>query len=686
MKVRMDIERFVRAAFFASLTHVLHCPWRSSIYNATMQFHRHHRCSHSHQPISNDMRRSLSIASLLCFALLAPKVVSARPLDQHFPSGAIEDASLIDGVTFDYIIVGAGNAGMPLANRLSADQGKTVLVIEAGGDIRDHETVRIANETYTANKQNPDHAWIYPAVPQIEDSKVDVWFGKGIGGSTNVNGQVWNAPSKSQVEAIAALGNEGWSWEDLLGYFKRAQDYHPPSAELIESPGVTYDPRVHNADGPVTISHPNITYVPQTQSVFVEAVKTALDMDRARDLQSGDNVGVAFVAQTIHPNSTLQRVSSATSYYTPIENRRPNLTILLNSRATRIVWKDCAQAPQKNERRGEAASVEAVGIEIQQAQGGQTFTARTRGEVILSAGSMRSPFLLELSGIGEAALLKKIGVTPKVDLPGVGRNHQEQYQVGVGAPVANLSWHGFGASSSIAQSSIRQLMGSNESEVEELVRSRLATWAQEQVDAGAAVNVEGIQKQYQLMTDGIFSNRVPIGENFFGNGFYGPDSALSMSLYVLTPYSRGYVHAASNDPWSVPTFNPRFFSVPFDMDIQVAHLRSARRIFNTSEMHSIMNGTVISPLCNCTLDSTDEYAFLRSYIVQKYSTLDHSVGTCSMMPRELGGVVDSKFLVHGSENVRVVDASVIPIIPSSHTQAIVYAIAEKAADTIASTP
>ncbi|PWN35965.1 alcohol oxidase [Meira miltonrushii] len=588
------------------------------------------------------------------------------------PSGAISDPTPINGATFDYIIIGAGNAGMPLANRLSEDSSKSVLVIEAGGDVRYDDTVRIANETYGDNKKNPDHSWIYPAVMQIENTKPDVWFGKGIGGSTNVNGQVWNAPSKAQVEAIAKLGNDGWSWEDLLKYYKRAQDYHPPSAELAADPGVTYDPEVHNSGGPVTISHPNITFVPQTQSVFVKAVKTALGMDRAQDLQSGDNVGVAFVAQTIHPNSTLQRVSSATSYFTPIENSRSNLVILLKSRATKIIWDDSANG----------TDAKAIGVEFQQYQGGQTFTAKTRGEVILSAGAMRSPFLLELSGVGDPRRLSTIGIAPKVNLPGVGLNHIEQYQVGTGAPVLNISWHGFGASSSIAQSNAIQLFGKNVTEVESYVRSKHATWAQDQVNGGAAYNVEGIMKQYELMTDGIFSNQVPIGENFFGNGFWGPLSSLSMSMYVLTPYSRGYVHAISSNPWSDPVFNPRFFTVPFDMDMEVAHLRSARKIFNTTEMQSIMYNTTFSPLCNCTLDSAEEYGFLRSHAIQSYSTLDHSVGTCSMMPKEYGGVVNSKFMVYGTQNLRVVDASIIPMQLSAHPQATVYAIAEKAADII----
>ncbi|MCO5585368.1 hypothetical protein L7F22_039301 [Adiantum nelumboides] len=612
------------------------------------------------------MTRSLSIFPLIFLVILYSDVVSAFNRNAHrprsnnqMPSGAISDPTPINGATFDYIIIGAGNAGMPLANRLSEDHSKSVLVIEAGGDVRYDETVRVANETYGDNKKNPDHTWIYPAVPQIENTKPDVW----------------------QRRLVL---------EDLLKYFKRAQDYHPPSAELAKNPGVTYDPSVHNTGGPVTLSHPNITFVTQTQSVFVKAVKTALGMDRAQDLQSGNNVGVAFVAQTIHPNSTLQRVSSATSYYTPIENNRSNLVILLKSRATKIIFDDSTISLNAGDSKvnlnaslnGGGAKV--VGVEFQQYQGGQTFMAKTRGEVILSAGAMRSPFLLEMSGVGDLRQLSTIGIAPKINLPGVGLNHIEQYQVGSDAPVLNTSWHGFGASSSIAQSNAQQLFGKNVSDVAEYVRSMHAKWAQDQVNGGAAVNVEGITKQYELMTEGIFSNQVPIGENFFGNGFWGPASALSMSLYVLTPYSRGYVHAVSSDPWSDPTFNPRFFTVPFDMDIEVAHLRSARKIFNTTEMHSIMNGTTSSPSCNCTLDSTDEYAFLRSYAIQKYSTLDHSVGTCSMMPKEYGGVVNSKFIVYGTQNLRVVDASIIPMQLSAHPQGTVYAIAEKAADIIKS--
>lgn len=581
------------------------------------------------------------------------------------------DAKSLIGKKFDYIIVGAGNAGLVVANRLSEDPRINVLVIEGGGDTRKDINVFKADEQYAFNQKSPIHSYNYYTTPQIGGEMKLEWYGRGLGGSTTVNGQVWNAPSRQQLNQLEALGNKGWSFDDLLPYYIKAQDYHPPSKKLQREFGVTFDSAVHRKGGPATISHPNITFSGPPQQAFVKAVKSALTIKPAKDLQSGVNDGVAFVAQTLYPNTNLTRMSSATAYYSPIEGKRPNLTILLKTRAIKIVWK---------KRKG-SKKLKAVGVVVQHSPDGEKLTMRASREVILSAGSIRSPQLLELSGVGDKTILSEIKVPQKINLPGVGRNLAEQCQVGINAPNKNRSWRGIGASSSIAQPKANQIFA-NVTEVQRYVKMHLKEWAQEQVDAGAATHQKAVLRQYKLIYNSIFKGKTPTTELFFGNGFLADNSGLSISVYTLTPLSRGFTHANSSDPWASPVVNPRFWTVPFDMDVEVASLSAAKKIFATREMLSVMNGTRSSPDCNCTRDSIEEYAYFRKYIISSFGILDHAVGTCSMLPRSDGGVVDAKLKVYGTSNVRVIDASILPMQLSAHPQATIYALAEKGADLI----
>lgn len=242
-------------------------------------------------------------------------------------------------------------------------------------------------------------------------------------------------------------------------------------------------------------------------------------------MTSQSQIDIFKMVFTIFISDTdLRRVSSATSYYEPISEKRPNLTILLTWRVIKLVFDDAtteATDAANKTRRAEPAAKRVHGVMIQNKPDGVTYKL-TAARFILSAGSIASPYILEHSGVGDAQILSKIDATPVIDLPGVGRNFGEQTQVGLNAPVANRSWRGLGASGSIVQPTVHQLFA-NVSEVEHYVRSQHTTWAQAQVDAGGAVSKESAMKQYELMTTGIFKSNVPINENFFGNGFVRGD-------------------------------------------------------------------------------------------------------------------------------------------------------------------
>lgn len=611
----------------------------------------------------------VALGACLCNAAL-------RKQSYHLKTELTEDVESIRNQSFDFIILGGGNAGLVVANRLTEMPNIRVLVIEAGQDTREDVSIKRANETYTFNQESPIYAHKYFTTPQIGNTIKLEWFGRGLGGSTTVNGQVWNAPSKEQIDSIGQLGNDGWSFDELLNYYIKAQNYNPPSKELVQL-GVTFDPHVHRQGGPVSLSHPSVTFSGPPQVAFVRGMKSALNVDPVQDLQSGVNNEIAYVAQTIYPNSNLQRVSLATSYYSPIEGKRPNLTILLNHLAIKILWA---------EKKDALGNIKAIGVIVQKLSDSEKVLLTTTGEVILCAGSIRSPFLLEHSGVGDKTILEKIGVTQVVDLPGVGKHLAEQCQVGVGAKNKNSKWKGDGASSSIGQSTANQIFA-NVSKVAEYVDTNIAIWAKDQVEAGGAVSIEAIIKQYKMIAHSIFHGKTPTTEFFFGNGFWGgPGADFSISTYTLTVFSRGYTHAVSADPWAVPQVNPRYWSVPIDMDIEVASLVAAKKVFASQELLAVMNGTGSTPQCNeCKKDSVEEYAFYRNHIIKTFGILDHAIGTCSMLPQKDGGVVDADFKVYGTNNVRIVDASILPFQISAHTQATVYAIAEKASDVIKNT-
>lgn len=477
-------------------------------------------------------------------------------------------------------------------------------------------------------------------------------------------------------------GNPSLNWETLLRYYKRAQNLKGPSRKLANM-GVSFDPKVHQSGGPVDICFDDIMFSGPPQEAFVRGCKRALGLSEIQDSQSGNPNGVFYVPTTVYQHQNLRRVSSATSYLSPCENDRPNLTILLGWRGTRLEWSD-----DQHDKRGDPTSSlhRAAGVEVQAEKDGSAFTVFASKEVIVSAGAIQSPLFLELSGIGSPEVLRGIGQALLINSPGVGKHLTEQCQVGISAKVLNRDWRGQGASSSIGQPNMAQLFPQNISAMASYVEANIERWASEAVDAGGATDIDSLVAEYRLMARGLFERKWAASENFFGNGFWGNDSDLSSSVYTLHPFSRGFTHARSTDPFDLPIVDPRYWTAEIDMDMEVGGLEAATKIFDTPEVMAVRHPqTPMLPEINATTLEPfggSRYAFWRNHILSTYGALQHAVGTCSMKPKQSSGVVDTRFKVYGTENVRVVDASVIPMQISAHTQASVYAFAEWASDII----
>lgn len=484
-----------------------------------------------------------------------------------------------------------------------------------------------------------------------------------------INNGAVTCASASQYDALEQLGNEGWNWDNLLQYFKRFQRWTPPNKEQSDA-GARSDASVHGTDGPVSVAFSPGFYKGPQQPAFVAGVKEALGVKQVDDLCSGDANAVAYTQNTIEPTGDQIRSSSATGYLTPVENSRSNLVVLTNWRGVKMNWAE-----------GSSESSRAASVVAQSKADGPQETFAASSEVIVAAGAIRSPLFLEASGIGESSVLERIGVQQKVDLPGVGKNLQEQTMSVLGTPKGDYDFGGNGPSAVIAMPSISQLM-KNATEVEAWVRQNMDAWAEQQVQGGGSASKSGLLKQYNVLTDLIFKQNAPVVELFGDSGF--PSSGLGIDHWQLLPLSRGYVHSTDASGFSHPDLNPRYFDVPLDMQITVHGLRASRKTLKSNAIQSALKRGEDQPGFSQIPDGPNNGRWDRweKYVLDGFGSVSHQIGTAAMLPREDGGVVGPDFKVHGTSNVRVVDGSVLPIQLSAHLSASLYAFAEKAAATI----
>ncbi|CAD6901169.1 unnamed protein product [Tilletia controversa] len=599
------------------------------------------------------------------------------------------DPSIATSRTFDYIIVGGGLAGLVVANRLSEKANINVLVIEAGADTRNDD--RIASlDAYGSIflSSSKDINWQFTTT-----NGKTISAGRGLGGSTSINGGAITRADTAQLDNIGKLGNQNWDSNSLSQYMKKAETFVTPNTAQVNA-GARFTAEAHGTNGPLTIRFGEVQsssrrdllsnsssaqlqkrfYTGPYQSSFVQSVKTALGVDRINDLSDGHTNGVAYTPNSMLPGSGNLRSSSATAYLTPIEQKRSNLVVLTTWRGWKTTWSSTARTPT------------ATGVIIQQNNGGPTYNVKASREIIVAAGAIRSPVFLEHSGIGDANILRNINVPVKVDLPGVGKNLQEQTMSVFGASRKNgVSFGGVGPSNLIAQPAAGQLF-SNATAVRSYIESNYQNWAQAAVSAGGAVSTDGLIAQWRLQTEALFTDNVGAVEMFVDSGY--PNNGFGVEMWPLLPYSRGSVHTSSASTFAKTIVDPRYFSVPFDMDMQVAGCRGVRRVYQTSPVSDLFAAGEEIPGFDVSRggipDGPKHGAFARwqKWISEGYSSVAHPVGTCALLPRQMGGVVDANFKVYGTANVRVVDASTLPQLISAHLSSTLYGIAERAADQI----
>ena len=532
---------------------------------------------------------------------------------------------------FDYIIVGAGSAGCVLANRLTASGRHRVLLLEAGGsDFSPWIRVPIG---YARTFTDPRYNWMYETEQEPSlDGRSAFWpRGKVLGGSSSINAMVFVRGQPSDYEDWRAAGNPGWAWQDVLPYFRKLEDHALGASEY------------HGIGGPVHVHDPSAAAHPLCTN-FLEACAAA-GIPITRDFNGAQTEGAGFWQVTIRAGV---RVSSASAYLRPALRRR-NLELATGAQATRVLF----------------SGTSATGVEY--LRGGSRLTATARRGVLLSAGAIGSPQLLELSGIGDPQLLDRLGIPVTAPLPAVGRGLQDHVCVSYfyrsRVPTLNDELAPFlGKARAALRYALRRdgPLSMSVNQAGAFVRSRADL-------ARPNLHIYFNPASYSTTTTSGASRRLLNPDPFPG---------FLMSFNTCRPTSRGSVHLRSPDPLARPAIAPNSLSTPEDVADVYEGARTLRRIAATAPLARVIDAELL-PGGHVTADEQVLQDFRR-----RAGSVFHPCGTCAMGPDAAGSVVDPRLRVHGVAKLRVVDASVFPAVTSGNINAPTLMAAEKAADLI----
>jgi choline dehydrogenase len=525
-------------------------------------------------------------------------------------------------VKYDYIIIGAGSAGCVLANRLSENPNNTVLLLEAGD--KDTNLWIHVPVGFTKTLNNPEVNWCFETEPEdnVSGRRIPIPRGRVLGGSSSINGMLYVRGQALDFDVWGQLGNRGWSYSDILPYFKKSENFERGNDKFRGTDGL-----LNVAD--MYERHDLI-------DAFIDA-GVELGYPRNPDYNGAKQDGFGYY-QITQRNG--RRESTARAFLRPAKNRK-NLTIQSRAHVTKLVF---------NNKRATGVHYSVDGIKK---------NADIDKEVIVSAGAVQSPQILELSGIGQPQLLKSHGINVEHELPGVGENYRDHY-------AARMNWR-LNKPISLNEET-RGLSLVKEVFKYALTRRGALTWT-------AGVGHAFMRTRPELETPDV--------QFFFVHGSFGSskdrklekEPGMTLAVYQCRPESKGTIHIGGPNPFDAPKIRPNFLDNKLDQDTLIAGLHLCRSVGETEAMKQHISHEM-NPGSSVTTDEG-----MLQFARDTGATTYHPMGTCKMGSDPMA-VVDDRLRVHGIENVRVADASIMPTMPSGNINAPVIMIAEKAADMI----
>jgi choline dehydrogenase-like flavoprotein len=536
------------------------------------------------------------------------------------------------------------------------------------------------------NVPAPEFLYNISSVPQpnVNNRTFPVINGRAVGGASAVNGQLHLRGSKHDYDNIAKFsGNEGWNWEGLFPYFKKSSTLREPTEEMKEF-GVTYDPNAWGNSTPIYAAFPAYQYPGQKLQWKAWAEKEGVEVQK--DHANGNAHGVYWVPIAMDPEKAYNRSFAAIGHWLAVPSR-PNYHLITEHRVIKVNLEK------------EDGLQKAVSVLVQSKGGNATFTVRARKEIILSASAVRTPQILQLSGIGPRKVLEDAGVEVKMDLPGVGWNLQDHS--------FSMSLYNFSAdlwpnpaqlttNATFRAASISQYRGKNTGPWTAYVVSSgiflpapvfLGNWTSSLAEEMASQDpaaflptdtapelVAGYAAQKAILHESFLSNASAVLEHLFSGSPRG-------TAILLKPFSRGIITLNASDPLGEPVVDYRLLSNPLDLKLHVRMQQYLRNHFATSPVLAPLKPVELDP--GPALPGDEDVA---EWLVEKgklSASNAHQVGTAAMAPRELGGVVDGRLRVWGTRGLRVVDCSVVPLLVGAHTMATAYAIGEKVSKRVA---
>ncbi|KAI1370723.1 putative GMC oxidoreductase [Hypoxylon crocopeplum] len=619
---------------------------------------------------------TLWILATLLLAIVEPfGQAHGRPkLQTLFLNGSSQVRS-----SYDYVIVGAGTAGLTVADRLTADGKFTVLVVENGKIV---DSPRI-NQVYSGSAAiGPTWSYAINSVPQVnlQNRSTAVLAGNLVGGSSAINAMMTVRGTSEDYDRWGSFfgNNSSWSWDGLLPYLKKALNFIPPDSAVAKSVNITYDTSFWGNSSGVFAGWPFFQWPGLTTQI--EAFRDIAGVDFPLDSGAG-RAGVYWFPTFMDPQK-VQRSYARTGHFDGIN--RTNHDVVTESQVTKILIEDGT----------------ATGVVFRQRVGNATTytTVKANREVILSAGAIHSPQILQRSGVGPSKLLESAGINTTVNLPGVGQNFQDHPMMFMSIVLTNFTTHP--SPMDMFENPnftdwAQEVWRANKTGPYSMGIGNAAAWlgmpviSPERFESIAAklenqdhaaqlppdthpTVIAGYNAQMKNMAASIRSSNTA----FYNHVLTGAGS--SGTLVDLHPLSRGTVNINTTDPFNTePIVDYRALTNPVDLDIMIEMLRFTKRYFFETRLKEFSPRQVQPP------DSVTEPEDLAGFLKRNLSPSEfHPSGTCAMMPRELGGVVDENLRVYGVKHLRVVDASIMPTLPGANTCQSVYAIAEKAVDLI----